>query len=300
MSGHPTGPPEILPYAFRLTPRLFRGFESPIEGLIHLFFRLTPDCARYRPPNVLSMRLLRHIALASCVIAFSSAVRVVASEIVLKPAGRILYQPQLLWSNSMSTVQGTGYVIRHGEKYFGVTSLHFLDFDAGGLRSATWLDVFNETPLATFRASLGKPIRASFTLPRHVADDFLLLPLTTLPEGGTALQLEQVERYSPGERLWFPNKNRDVEIGHEWIDATIIEDAGHLIKVRVRDPIVLQSQSGSPLLNASTGKVVGMIHGGNEEDGKIILTLCPARSLVKHLGRRQQLSPLMTSISRRR
>ena len=222
------------------------------------------------------------------------------AEVILRPGGRILFQPQLLWSDSMSTLQGTGYVIQHAGKFFAVTSLHFMDFDAGGLRSATWLDVVNQTPLATLRASLGRPVRAAFTQPRHVADDFLLLPLSAEPEGTRALVLEQVERYSPGERLWFPNKTRESEFGHEWIDATVIEDAGHLIKVRLRDPVTLESQSGSPLLNAATGKVVGMVHSGTEEEGKVILTLCPARSIAKYLARRHTLSPLMTSISRRR
>jgi hypothetical protein len=222
------------------------------------------------------------------------------SEILLRPSGRILFQPQLLWSNSMSTVQGTGYVTQHGGKYYAVTSLHFMDFDAGGLRSASWLDVVTEKPLATLRTSLGRPVRASFTLPRHIADDFILMPLTSLPEGTTALQLEQVERYSPGDPLWFPNKSRDAAEGYDWIDANVLEDEGHLIRVRVREPIALQSQSGSPLLNASTGKVVGMIYGGEEENGRTILTLCPARSIVKYLGRRHTVSPLMTSISRRR
>jgi hypothetical protein len=54
------------------------------------------------------------------------------------------------------------------------------------------------------------------------------------------------------------------------------------------------------VLNAATGKVMGMLHRGADENGRTILTLCPARSLLKHLGRRQQIYPLMTSISRRR
>jgi hypothetical protein len=236
-------------------------------------------------------------------LAFTAALwcgQIFGSEIVLRPSGKLLFQPQLLWSNSDTTLQGTGYIIEHRGKFFGVTSIHFLDFDAGGLRAATWLDVYSEMPLATFRASLGRPARTTISQPKHVADDFLLLPLTAVPEQSTALQLEQVERYSAGTRLWFPNKSRDVESGYEWIDATVLEDLGYLIKAKLRDPIVIQSQSGSPLLNADTGKVVGMVQGGEEENGKVTLTLCPARSLVKFLSRPQQTTALLTSIRRRR
>jgi hypothetical protein len=225
---------------------------------------------------------------------------VLRSEIVLRPSGKLLFQPQLLWSNSESTLQGTGYLVEHRGKYFGVTSIHYLDFEAGGLRAATWLDVYSEMPLATFRSSLGRPARTAIREPRHVADDFVLLPLYTPPDFGTALQLEQVERYTAGSRLWFPNKNRDVEVGHEWIDATVVEDLGYLIKARLRDSITIQSQSGSPVLNAETGKVVGMVQDGEEDNGKIILTLCPARSLVKFLSRPQQPTALLTSIRKRR
>ncbi len=240
--------------------------------------------------------LLRSLVLG----AFALGLLVPLTPAATKPDGKILYQPQFLWANSMSTFQGTGYVINHGGKLYGVTSVHFLDFDAGGLRSATWLDVPTERPLATFRASLGRPSRTTITRPRDVADDFVLLPCNAPPEEGLALQLEQVARYEPGTRLWFPNKNRQLELGHEWIDAIVVEDLGHLIRVKLSAGIVMNSQSGSPLLNAATGKVIGMVNGGEEERGAIILTLCPARSVLKHLGRRQELTSLMTSIRRRR
>lgn len=233
--------------------------------------------------------------------AFSLALSTIrGADPATKPDGRILYQPQLLWADSMSTLQGTGYVIEHQGKFFGVTSVHFMNFDAGGLRSATWLDVYSEQPLATFRTSLGRPARTAITLPAHAADDFVLLPLTKPPEEGAVLELESVDRYEIGTRVWFPNKNRENRLGHVWLDGTVTEDAGNYIVVRFREPVVLESQSGSPLLHASTGKVLGMIQGGREESGQTLLTLCPARSLVKFLGRRQPLLPLTTSIRRRR
>jgi hypothetical protein len=222
------------------------------------------------------------------------------ADLVMRPDGRILFQPQLTWANSESTLQGTGYLIEHEGKIYGVTSIHFLNFDAGGLKAANWLDVYAETPVATFRVSYGRPARSAITLMRHAADDFLLMPGGALPENTTALKLESVARYEPGTRLWFPNKNRDVEIGHTWIDATVVEDAGAWIEVRLGEKITVQSQSGSPVLNAATGKVVGMVQGAEEQQGRTVLFLCPARGLVKFLGRKQRLYPLTTSISRKR
>jgi hypothetical protein len=222
-----------------------------------------------------------------------------SAEFVFKPDGRILFQPQLLWANNDTTLQGTGYLIEHKGKFFGVTSIHFLNFDAGGLKSATWVDVATESPVATFRASLGGPLRTSITRMRDAADDFLLLPLASQPEATTVLELEQVAKYAPGTALWFPDKNRDTPAGHTWIDATVVEDAGFWIQVRLAQPIHLQSQSGSPVLNAETGKVIGMLQGAEDENGRTMLYLCPARSLIKHLGRNLKTVPLMTSIRRR-
>lgn len=222
------------------------------------------------------------------------------AEPMFRPAGRILFQPQLTWANSESTLQGTGYLIEHDGKIYGVTSIHFLNFDAGGLKAANWLDVYAETPVATFRVSYGRPARTAISLMRHAADDFLLLPGGALPANTTALKLESIARYEPGTRLWFPNKSREVEAGYTWIDATVVEDSGAWIEVRLGEKITIQSQSGSPVLNATTGRVIGMVQGAEEQNGRTMLYLCPARSLVKFLGRKQRLYPLTTSISRRR
>jgi hypothetical protein len=243
------------------------------------------------------LRLFHLVRISLVVACIFGAAR--GAEFVFKPDGRILFQPQLLWANSETTLQGTGYLIEHKGKYFGVTSIHFLNFDVGGLRGATWLDVASESPVTTFRTSLGGPLRTSITRMRDAADDFLLLPIASQPEETTVLQLEQVAKYAPGTRLWFPNKNRDAAAGHTWIDATVVEDAGFWIQVRLAEKIILQSQSGSPVLNAETGKVIGMLQGAEDEHGRTMLYLCPARSLIKHLGRNLKPVSLMTSIRRR-
>lgn len=256
--------------------------------------------SRFVVATPIYMRTACHALILCALFFIPGAAHLFGVDAAVRPAGKILFQPQLLWSNSMTTLQGTGYLIEHAGKYFGVTAVNYLDFTAGGLGSATWLDVYSERPLATFRSSLGRPLRTTFTRPGDTADDFLLLPCNQPPEEGTALQIENVPRYEPGNRLWFPNKSREVEIGHDWIDATVVEDLGYLIKVRLQDPISLQTQSGSPVLNADTGKVIGMVHAGEELNGKLILTLCPARSLARHLSRRQATVSLLSSIARRR
>ncbi|WP_414660007.1 hypothetical protein [Horticoccus sp. 23ND18S-11] len=243
---------------------------------------------------------LRFPALLGCAVLAVQLANGLRATDASRPDGKLLFQPQFLWANSETTLQGTGYVIAHEGKTYGVTSIHFLNFNAGGLHSATWLDVYSERPLATFRTSLGRPLRTAITTPRHVADDFLLLPLTGALDEGTKLQLEAVERYEVGTAFWFPNKSRDHEAGYVWIEARVVEDAGHLIKVRLGEAVTPQSQSGSPLLNAATGKVAGMVNGAEEENGRTILVLCPARAIVKYLARPRQPVSLQISISRRR
>lgn len=246
------------------------------------------------------MLRLSGLTFARTLFAFLFGAALLRAEFVFKPDGRILFQPQLQWGNSDTTFQGTGYLIEHGGKFFGVTSIHFLNFDAGGLQGATWLDVPTESPVTTFRASLGRPARTAISRMRDVADDFLLLPCAQLPAETVALKLEQVARYEPGTRLWFPNKSRHEATGHAWIDATVVEDAGYWIQVRLADPIVIQSQSGSPVLNATTGRVVGMLQGAEDQNGVTMLYLCPARSLLKHLARNPRPVSLTTSIRRGR
>jgi hypothetical protein len=85
--------------------------------------------------HFLRPRLMRRILTTTFLIALASGL--FAAE---KPVGKFLFQPMLIWGTSEVTHQGTGYLMKYENKIFGVTSIHFLNFDAGGLFEAIWLD----------------------------------------------------------------------------------------------------------------------------------------------------------------
>lgn len=221
-----------------------------------------------------------------CALALLGSVAPGAEPNASKPTGRFLFQPQWLWAGtSESTLQGTGFLIKHAEKIYGVTSIHFLDFNAGGLTMATWCDLRDGSPVVTFRASVGIPDRTSIERLSDVRHDFLVLVAPELKEECSQLEIEFVERYAADTRFWLPNKNAAAPDGYSWVDGVLEQDAGNYLKIRLRQSITVESQSGSPVLNAATGKVAGLIYGAEESGGYVTLICCPARSLVRWLRR---------------
>lgn len=228
------------------------------------------------------------------ILSFSAAVAADAE----RPSGRFLFQPQLTWGNGEVTRQGTGYFVKYDGRLYGVTSIHFLNFNAGGLKEAAWLDIHDEKPAAKFSKSLGRPTKTAIELLEDIQHDFLVLPLgeTEPPPGYAALEIEAVDKYPAGTKLWFPNKTPDEESGYKWVEAEVIGDIGPMLKVKLLQPVTLRSQSGSPFLNQKTGKVAGMLMGGEEKNGVAELFLCPARFVAKRLESKPAEIPLIESI----
>lgn len=211
-----------------------------------------------------------------------------------RPSGRFLFQPMLIWATSEVTHQGTGYLIRSDERIFGVTSLHFMNFEAGGLFEAIWLDIRTSKPIVRFDRSLGQPAKTSIETYADIEHDFVLMPAEGLPPDCAALEIEVIQRYPKGAKLWFPNKSGASDIGYDWIEAEIVKDDGHMIRVRLLSKIALQSQSGSPFISQKSGRVVGMLMGGDEKE----IFLCPARSLARRLEAAPKEVTLMSGIKR--
>lgn len=67
-----------------------------------------------------------------------------------------------------------------------------------------------------------------------------------------------------------------------------------MIKVRLLSPVTLQSQSGTPFINQATGRVAGMLMGGDKNE----LYLCPARGLLERLSQNMADIPLIESITK--
>lgn len=211
-----------------------------------------------------------------------------------KPTGKFLFQPMFIWATSEVTHQGTGYLLKHENRVYGVTSIHFLDFDAGGLFEAIWLDVHSSKPIAGFRTSTGKPKTTSIQKFEDIQNDFLLMPLDKIPEGFVGIEIEKVARYTKGHKLWFPNKSEEDTIGYKWVEAEVIEDRGHMIAVKFLSDVKLQSQSGSPFFSQESGKAIGMLMGGDQNE----IYLCPTRGILDSLDSHPTPMPLMESITK--
>ncbi|SKB03534.1 hypothetical protein SAMN02745166_03835 [Prosthecobacter debontii] len=212
-----------------------------------------------------------------------------------KPTGKFLFQPMLIWATSEVTHQGTGYLLKHENHAYGVTSIHFLDFDAGGLFEAIWLDVHSSKPIAGFRTSAGKPKTTSIQKFEDIQNDFLIMPLEKIPDGCVGIEIEKVAHYSKGHKLWFPNKAEEESIGYTWVEAEIVEDKGHMMTARLLSEVKLQGRSGSPFFSQETGKAIGMLMGGDENE----IYLCPTRGIVDSLESNPTPIPLMESITNR-
>jgi len=211
-----------------------------------------------------------------------------------RPEGRFLFQPMFIWGDSESYNQGTGFLAKHKEKFYGVTSIHFLNFAKGGLFEAIWLDINTSKTVIGFKSSHGKPAKTEIDLIEDVQHDFLLLPTSKPPANSTAVEFENVKKYKVGQNVWFPNKSKNAKLGYEWIPAKVVEDLGVAIEVRFLKDIKLVSQSGSPLINADTGKVIGILMGGTDTS----FYICPSRFIIKSLEKNKKPLPLMESIKK--
>ena len=219
-----------------------------------------------------------------------------ASEIE-RPQGKLLFQPMLIWLDSDVTQQGTGYLVEDAAgNVYGVTSIHFMYFEYG-LFEAIWLDIPSSEPVCGFRTSYGRPLVKEIAEDADIKRDFIILPA----EVGcftdyTTLQLDDRKKLEHGEKLWFPDKDFEASVGHNWIEAEVVEDTGHFIEIKLDQLVELVSQSGSPIISQESGKVVGMVTSGEEKDGHLILYICPARNVLRFLEKERDPVPLSISV----
>lgn len=214
------------------------------------------------------------------------------------PEGKLLFQPRFVWADGEVTRQGTGYLIEHGPHTLGVTSIHFLNFEGPGLSEAVWLDIPSYEAVHEFRESLGRPGVRSIETYDDIQHDFVLMPAAkdSFPDH-VRLPLDTRPRLNAGEKLWFPNKDFEQEIGHTWVQAQITEDHGSYLEVELMEELELQSQSGSPLISQENGRVVGMLMGATGEGKEARLWFCPARGIRAFLAKEQPTLPLAESIN---
>ena len=216
------------------------------------------------------------------------------------PDRPVLFQPMLVWDGAEPTTQGTGFFAKApGGKVAAVSSAHFINFDGPPLREARWLDLKTGKPVATFDKSWGKPGSPGTMKPQiDLRPDHWVMPAAGDAAARAALELDDRPQPKVGERVWFPDKDQDSPLGFSVIEGTVVEADPKYSAIRLSHNIQLQSQSGSPVISQETGKVIGALSRGGEHEGRSIIVLAPAASLVKVLSDSKLQPPLREVIGK--
>jgi hypothetical protein len=181
----------------------------------------------------------------------------------------------------------------------GVTSAHFVEFDGPKLSEVVWTDIHSGEPRFRFSSSLGRPGRAGrlFQFTDLRTDYFILVsdaPIT----GVSVLELDPREHPAVGERVWFPNKDDSRPEGYVLLEGTVTAATAKYSEVLFKSAFQLQSQSGSPVISQSTGKVVGALSGGGPELGGTSILLAPSRAILDAMDRVTAPVPLERVVGR--
>lgn len=197
------------------------------------------------------------------------------------PQGRVVFQPVFRWEDGAITAQGTGFVIQTPAGiHAGVTSAHFINFEGPPLLAASWNDVVTDEVVAQFRKSWGKPGNAGSD--SDLRADYLILPAEGLIEKVAALELDERPLIPLGERVYFPNKAGQKN-GYVWLEGSVVQASSKKIAVKLDHEIRLQSQSGSPVISQTTGKVIGTLARAVNKPQQLIF-LCPSKGIAEALN----------------
>ncbi|MBY0526424.1 MAG: hypothetical protein K2R98_23725 [Gemmataceae bacterium] len=192
-----------------------------------------------------------------------------------------------VWQGADPTCQGTGFLAKAPNgKIAAVTSGHFLNRDGPRLTEARWLDVRTNEVAIRLTKSWGPPGGEGVTEPVvDLRGDYLLMPVDEKVADELVLELDTRKQPAVGERVWLPNKDSDAKLGYELVSGKVTEATEKYSTVELDRAIKLQSQSGSPFISQSTGKVIGTLSRAPGSEGKTVLVLAPARALVDALSR---------------
>lgn len=205
---------------------------------------------------------------------------------IAPPKHPILFQPKFYWADPKESHNGTGFIAKAPNgKQVGITSAHFLRLDGLPLLKASWLDVRTMQPIATFTKSWGRPGNSGIVTPTHVdlRSDYLLLVDETAVPVESVLELDERELPVVGERIWFPNKNPQADLGYELVEGHVTIATAYFIAVALDAPVTLQSQSGSPIISRTSGGVIGTLSRGAAGKQSQELFLAPVHPISKVL-----------------
>ncbi len=196
----------------------------------------------------------------------------------------IVLQPQFCWADGSCTYPGTASFVRGPKgKVIALTSAHFLNFSGPQLSHVNFLSVNTKKPVATSTRCWGQPGQEGCYQPVDLRSDYLLLVVEGKIPSQKVLQLSGRSGCAEGEKVWFPNKNPLSPHGHDRIEGTVAEAQNTFLKVILDREIDLNARSGTPVLSEKTGKVIGILTGGETRGNRSVLYLAPASSIHKAL-----------------
>jgi hypothetical protein len=223
----------------------------------------------------------------------------VSDELAEPPTGPLVYQPMLTWQKGEPTYQGTGFLARtpSGE-VVGVTSAHFIEFSASNrLVKAEWLSMQDFQAEASFDHLIGPVGRSIAYAPRtdfyDASEDYLIFSGQDVPSTLVALELDTRKQLENSEPVWLPNKQSG-EVGYDLVAGYVVYADRDCIYAVFSPAFELQSQSGSPVISQRTGKVIGLLCSGGNENGRTQIYLTPARNVAAKLDstRRRRLADI--------
>lgn len=212
------------------------------------------------------------------------------------PAGPLVYQPVFTWADGEQTAQGTGFfAYAPSDEVVAITSAHFIDFSGPALLEAHWLDNVRFTPVCKFTNSFGQPGRPP--LGDDLRGDYLVLDAVRLSvsQDRPILQLDPRPAPDVGERVWLPNKDETVLLGHRPMAGTVVEASEQYAVILFDEHFRLQSQSGSPLVSQQTGQVIGTLSRGGELRGQAFIYTAPARPILDAISNAAE-RPLLRTV----
>jgi iron-sulfur cluster assembly accessory protein len=205
-----------------------------------------------------------------------------------------------VWADGTTTLQGTGFfAAAPGGRVAAVTSSHFINKDGPRLLEARWLNVRSGNTAATFSSSWGIPGDGGRTEPQpDLRSDYLIFPAAKAPDRAALLEFDPRPKPAVGERVHFPNKDESADPGHKWVEGAVAEADEKFVTVLLDQKIHLQSQSGSPVISQSTGRVIGTLSRARHERDRTLLTLAPAGGMVAALAIQPRNLPLRDVVGR--
>lgn len=218
---------------------------------------------------------------------------------IAAPRGQLLYQPNFFWSDGDESAQGTGFFVKAPSgKLAAVTSAHFIDPDGPALVKAQWQTIDGEKLVATLTKSWGPPGK----LGRSRLDqrrDYLLFPADpdiALPH---VFEFDQRARVEDGELIWFVDKESSKSAADQRvITGRVTSATAMFLNIQLDEPIELQSQSGSPFISQSTGRVIGILSGAIGEGDALELIAAPVNKMVAQLQDESAFPELRTVIGK--